>query len=108
MAKIRIKYFGRLRELLGIREEEYDAYGITVADLLLKYVPERHRNKSKEWVETIFMTVRDEVAISKDGLPILKNYIVLVNGRNVELTYRLENGDEVAILPPVGGGYFEN
>ena len=54
------------------------------------------------------MTVRDEVAISKDGLPILKNYIVLVNGRNVELTYRLENGDEVAILPPVGGGYFEN
>lgn len=104
MAKIKVKYFGRLRELLGIKEEEYDVHGITVADLLLKNVPERHRSKSREWIETIFMTVRGEVAINRDGLPTLKNYIVLVNGRNVEITHKLENGDEIAILPPVGGG----
>lgn len=107
MAKVKVKYFGRLRELLGIKEEDYDVDGATLADLLLKHIPERHRDKSKEWQETVFVTVRGEVAINAAGTPMLKNHFILVKGRTPELTYRLEDGDEVAILPPVGGGNYE-
>jgi molybdopterin converting factor small subunit len=39
MAKVKIKYFGRLRELLDIREEEYEVKNSSLADLLIKYIP---------------------------------------------------------------------
>ncbi|MBS7654164.1 MAG: MoaD/ThiS family protein [Candidatus Bathyarchaeia archaeon] len=108
MAKVKVKYFGRLRELLSVKEEDYNVDGATLADLLLKHIPERHRDKSQEWKETIFVTVRGEVALNTAGTPMLKNYFILVKGRTPKLTYRLEDGDEVAILPPVGGGTNES
>jgi molybdopterin converting factor small subunit len=104
LAKVKVKYFGRVRELLGIKEEYYNVNEATLADLLLRLIPERHMDKSKEWKETIFVTVRGEVALDMAGTPMLKNYFILVKGRTPELTYRIEDGDEVAILPPVGGG----
>lgn len=104
MVKVRVKYFGRLRELLGVKEEDYDVEGSTLADLLLKHIPSRHPEAADEWRETVFVTVRGEVAMSRDGVPILKNHFILVGGRSLDLTYRLRDGDEVAILPPVGGG----
>ncbi|MBS7634154.1 MoaD family protein [Candidatus Bathyarchaeota archaeon] len=108
MAKVKVKYFGRLRELLGVKEEDYNVDGSTLADLLLKHIPERHGDKSQEWKETIFVTVRGEVALNTAGIPMLKNYFILVKGRTPEFTHRLEDGDEVVILPPVGGGTDES
>lgn len=105
MVRIRIKYFGRIRELIGVREEEYDVDDASLADLLLKYIPIRHSIVAGEWKKTIFMTNMGEIIFDKDGNPVLRdNYLVLVNGRNCGVTYRLRDGDEVAILPPVGGG----
>jgi molybdopterin converting factor small subunit len=41
MAKV--KYFGRLRELLGVREEEYEVRNSSLADLLIiYYILNRH------------------------------------------------------------------
>ncbi|MBS7624665.1 MAG: MoaD/ThiS family protein [Candidatus Bathyarchaeia archaeon] len=104
MAKVKVKYFGRLRELLGVKEEEYEVGETTLADLLLKHIPERHGEVAEEWKQSVFMTIRGEVAVNRDGTPILRNYYVLVGGKSPEITYRLKDGDEVAILPPVGGG----
>ncbi|MEM1581533.1 MAG: MoaD family protein [Candidatus Bathyarchaeia archaeon] len=104
MVKVKVRYFGRLRELLGVREEEYEVDDATLADLLLKYIPSRHSDAADEWKESIFVTIRGDVAVSRDGTPMLKNYFILVGGRSPEATYRLKDGDEIAILPPVGGG----
>jgi len=103
MAKVRVKYFGGLRELLGVREEEYDVENSTLADLLIKHIPSRHPEAAKELRETIFTTVRSGVAMNRDT-PILKNYFILVNGLNQNLTYVLKDGDKVVILPSVEGG----
>ncbi|MEM1550683.1 MAG: MoaD/ThiS family protein [Candidatus Bathyarchaeia archaeon] len=105
MVKVRVKYFGRIRELIGVREEEYEVNDASLAELLLKYIPGRHSNVAKEWRETIFTTVMGEVAVNKDGEPVLRdNYIVFVNGEQSRINCRLKDGDEIAILPPVGGG----
>ncbi len=102
---VKVKYFGRLRELLDVKEELYEVEdGTNLANLLFNHVPERHPDVSEEWRGEIFRMVKGKVVFEDDGLPILKNYYILVNGRSSNLDYRLRDGDEVAILPPVGGG----
>jgi molybdopterin converting factor small subunit len=101
---IKVKYFGRLRELLGVKEEEYSVENLSLADLLIKHIPNRHPEIAEEWKKIVFVTVGDDIAMSEDGTPILKYYSILVNGLSRNLTYILRNNDEVAILPPVGGG----
>jgi MoaD family protein len=105
MSIIYVRYFGKLRELLGVKKEEYDIdEEATLADLLVSHVPERHPAVSKTWAETLFRTVRGETAQDKDGVPVLGDYLVTVNGKSVNLAERLKAGDEVAIMPPFGGG----
>ena len=109
MIKVKVKYFGRLRELLGVREEEYNIIDeTTLADLLLNHIPSRHRDSATDWKESLFVTIRGEVAVDKNGIPVLKNHVILVRGKTQDLTYMLRNGDEIAILPPVGGGANED
>ncbi len=105
MTAVRVRYFGRIRELLNAKTEEYEVDdGASLADLLLRYIPRRHREASKTWPETIFRTVKGEIVRSSDGTPLLKNYVVMVYGRSVDLNHRLRDGDEVTVLPPFGGG----
>lgn len=117
MPEVKVRYFAFLRELIGnIKEEKYDAEeGTMLMDLLLKYIPKRHQNMSRKWKERIFETDKDGVKFDKDGTPSIKGYyLVLINGRQYSsileggrhhgLRYKLKNGDDIAILPPVGGG----
>jgi molybdopterin converting factor small subunit len=117
MPKVKIRYFASLRELLSnTREEEYTVKdGTMLMDLLLKRIPERHRKASRSWKERIFETEGDGIRFDKNGTPSLGGYyLILINGRSYRLVsedgrhpglkYKLKNGDEIAILPPVGGG----
>jgi molybdopterin converting factor small subunit len=105
MPTVKVRYFGRLRELLDAKREEYDVEdGATLTDLLLKYIPERHVRVSKTWRETIFRTARGETLLNKDGTPLLRDYLVLIGGKSPSLSYKVKDGEEIAVLPPFGGG----
>ena len=116
MPRVKVKYFASLRELLSdTREEEYQVRdGTMLMDLLLKHIPERHRNVSRRWKERVFETERGKIKLDKDGTPVLRYYLILINGRSYRLIsedgrrpglrYKLKDGGDIAIFPPVGGG----
>lgn len=79
--KVRLKYFASLRELVGSAEEETQVPADSSAGSLLELVKNLH--SSLRDVEKIF---------------------VAVNGEYVELDATIEEGDVVALFPPVSGG----
>jgi MoaD family protein len=117
MPTVKVKYFAFLRELLNnVREEEYKVTnGTTLIDLILNYIPQRHLSVSGKWKGKIFETKGHKVKLDDTGAPSLREYyLILINGRQFSsisqdgidpgFRYRLKDGDEIAILPPVGGG----
>jgi molybdopterin converting factor small subunit len=105
MPRVKTRYFGRVRELLGVKAEEYEVEdGATVADLLLVHIPQRHKEESEAWKRTIFRTAKGKLLMNKDGTPLLRNHLILVDGKTSNLSQRLRDGDEIAVLPPFGGG----
>jgi MoaD family protein len=80
--RIRVKFFAATREALGTKEIERE-------------VP-------------VGTTVRDLIDALEDEYPVLEAYTrflnVAVNLAYVGMTTELRDGDEVACLPPVGGG----
>ena len=80
--RIVVKYFSALRDITGRVQEEVDLVdGATLSQLL-------------QW----FFDTYPKAEAFKDEL------LVLVNGRTVDSSYVLQNGDEVALMPPVSGG----
>ena len=103
MLTVYVKYFGKLRDLLNVRSEMFNLeVGSTLSDLLLKEIPVKHSNIGDAWIRTIFVV--DKEAESKEAFPLQRKYIVLVNGKSISLGDNLNNGDEIAVLPPFGGG----
>jgi sulfur-carrier protein len=80
--RLRVRYFASIRELTGIREEDFEVPEGTTADALKNRVQSLH-----------------------EGLrPQEGNILVAVNGSFVEPSRILRQGDEVALFPPVSGG----
>ena len=105
MPRVKVKYFGRLRSLLGIKYEFYEvSKGTMLKDLLLFEIPQRHRNVSEIWRQEMFRIVKGEILFNEDGTPVLDSYIVLTRGRTPSLRSRLKEEDELMILPPLYGG----
>ena len=114
MLRVSVEYFANLRELMGVKEERYKVKeGTTLADLLLNHIPNKHPKVSKRWKNQVFEIEGGEIKYEKDGNPSLK-HLVLINGISYisiregksrpGLRYKLKDGDDVSILPPVGGG----
>lgn len=80
--RVRVLYFGIVRERLGIREEFYELEpGARVRDLLAD-------------AERIHSPLSAGVASIR----------VAVNAEYVDANHPLSDNDEVAIIPPVSGG----
>lgn len=81
---IKVRYFGSLKEILGVTEEQVAWQEGTTDDLLIQL-----RERGAQWSE----------ALSKDNV-----FRLVVNQQIIYQPVMLQQEDEVAILPPVTGG----
>jgi MoaD family protein len=95
--QVSVKFFTALREITGKKEETLtfkDSKTVTI-DAILRKLIQRYGKSFREYV---FDGKTGEV----------KSFLqFLVNGRSMtetELGTKLEDGDVLAIIPPVGGG----
>jgi molybdopterin synthase sulfur carrier subunit len=93
--KIVVKFFTTLREVVGKKEELLEFSKPITVDAMLKQLSKRY---GKDFDDYMF----DELGDVRGHLQ------VLINGRSVstmqDLKTQLKDADQVAILPPVGGG----
>ncbi|ASI99493.1 ubiquitin-like small modifier protein 1 [Thermococcus celer] len=87
--KVRVRYFARFRSLAGVGEEELEVPEGTTVGELINILRERHP------------ALKNEVFAEDDDLADVN---VSRNGRYVGFDEVLEDGDVVALFPPVSGG----
>ncbi|HEY7571253.1 MAG TPA: MoaD/ThiS family protein [Nitrososphaeraceae archaeon] len=80
--KVKVLYFANVKEVAGIREEEFIISNPASSDLLLRRIQEVHPG------------IKD----------LLKTITISVNCRVILDDVLLKDADEVALLPPVAGG----
>jgi molybdopterin synthase sulfur carrier subunit len=92
---IKIKFFTTLREIVGKKDEQIQLSESTTLEVLLKQL-------SKKYGEDFEDYVYDELGKVRGHLQFL------INGKSAStaqgLKTKLREDDEIAILPPVGGG----
>ena len=92
---ITVKFFTTLREIVGKKEEQIEFSSPVTVEALLKQLSKIY---GKEFVDYVF----DELGNVRGHLQIL------VNGKSITTMHgfktKLNNCDQIAILPPVGGG----
>ena len=93
--KIIAKFFTVLREITGKKEEELEFSKSITVDELLDYLSQKYGRQFTDYV------------YNATGKP--RGYLqFLVNGKSITtlegFRTRLKEGDNVAIIPPVGGG----
>ncbi|MHA1596637.1 MAG: MoaD family protein [Candidatus Asgardarchaeia archaeon] len=90
MAKVSVKFFVELRDITGVKRDDFEARDIE--DLLEKLVEK-------------YPKLRD--VLFKNG-NLNEDYLIILNGRNARflegLKTRLKEGDVVSILSPIIGG----
>jgi len=93
--KVTVKFFTTLREIIGKKEEQVEFSKAATIESLLKHLSKKY---GKEFDDYIY----DELGNVHGHLHFL------VNGQSItalrEFKTRLKDGDQIAILPPVGGG----
>lgn len=93
--KVKVKFFTTLREIVGKKEEQVELSGSISLDSLLKQLSKKHGKEFEDYVYDELKNVRGHLQF-------------LINGNSTSamqgLKTKLKEGDQVAILPPVGGG----
>ena len=91
--KIKVMFFAPFRELFGTDESEIELKGAANVQELLNLLCSSHKRRKRIFDQS--GEPRPYVMIFKNGQP-----IQMSDGIQTEL----EEGDEIALLPPVSGG----
>ena len=91
--KITVKFFAPFRELFGANESEIELRSATDVRELLNHLCNSSERREKIFDQ--FGKLNSSVMILKNGQP-----IQILDG----VQTKLEEGDEIAIFPPVSGG----
>jgi len=93
--KVTVRFFTTLREITGKKEEQIEFARAATVESLLKQLSKKYGKDFNDYVYDEIESVRGHLHL-------------LVNGQSVTalrgLRTQLKEGDQVAILPPVGGG----
>ena len=94
MPRVRTRYFAMLREDTGVREEELELpEGSTLTDFI-EFLVEKY--------EGLRRVLFDEKGEFREGFMVAHNAETVPR---IKLGSRkLKDGDEIVILPPIGGG----
>lgn len=93
--KVTVKFFTTLREVTGKKEEQIEFSRSTTLESLLKKLSQKYGKEFNDYVYDELSNVRGHLQF-------------LINGQSAALQRGkrtpLKDGDQVTILPPVGGG----
>ena len=93
--KVIFKFFTRLREMTGKKEEEIVLPKSVTIEEALKRVSEKHSHQFRNY-------------LYDENERVQSHLLFLVNGRSITDLHgfktKLKDGDKVAILPPMSGG----
>jgi len=93
--KVTVKFFTALREVVGKKEEEFEFSRGTTIKELLKHLSESYGQAFKEYIYNDRGRVKGHLEF-------------LINGKSITtmkgFETKLNEGDKIAIIPPVGGG----
>ena len=93
--KVEVKFFTSLREITGKKVDELQIQNTITVNELVTILSEKYGKNFREYI------------YDKKGQ--LQGFLsFLVNGKNINILQgfdtKLQEGDVVAVLPPVGGG----
>jgi len=93
--RVKVKFFTTLREIVGKKEEQIELSRSVTVEALLRQLSKTYGREFEDYVY--------------DELGNLRGHLqFLVNGKSITalqgLKTKLREGDQLAILPPVGGG----
>jgi len=93
--RVTVKFFTALREIAGKKEEAFEFSRGTTIKELLKHLSENYGQAFKEYIYNEKGRVKSHLEF-------------LINGKSITtlkgFETKLNDGDKIAIIPPVGGG----
>jgi len=93
--RVKVKFFTTLREIVGKREEQIEFSRAVTVEELLKQLSQKYGEGFRDYVYNEEGEVRSHLQF-------------LINGQSTSTLQgfktKLNEGDQIAILPPVGGG----
>jgi len=93
--KVKVKFFTTLREIVGKKEEQIELSHSVTVEALLKQLTKTYGKELQDYVYDELGNVRGHLQF-------------LVNGKSITalkgFKTKLNDSDQIAILPPVGGG----
>jgi len=93
--RVKVKFFTTLREIVGKKEEQIELSRSATVEALLRQLSKTYGKDFEDYVYDELRNVRGHLHF-------------LVNGKSISTLQgfktKLKEGDQIAILPPVGGG----